>query len=289
MLGLLAALLAGAGVFVLIRPGSTTVGSTPLVPTLRNRVRDALVRAGIDGAHHSRLPGVVAAFFGAGTLIGWLMFGGFIAPACLGLFASSFPLATVRNKQRAISRESAQAWPRLIEQTRLLCGSLGKPIPQALIEVGRTAPAAMQPAFNAAEREWRSTTDFDRTAAVLKHRLADPTADIVCETLLVAHNLGGSDLQRRLRTLAEDRQSDLDARRDAVSKQAGVRFARNFVLIVPAGMALAGMSIGTGRAAYQSASGQLGLVVALATLALCWWWAGRLIKLPETQRVFRGE
>ena len=37
------------------------------------------------------------------------------------------------------------------------------------------------------------------------------------------------------------------------AKQAGVRFARRFVLIVPVGMAVAGLSIGTGREAYRTA------------------------------------
>jgi hypothetical protein len=34
-----------------------------------------------------------------------------------------------------------------------------------------------------------------------------------------------------------------------------VRFARRFVLIVPVGMAVAGLSIGTGRTAYETPLG----------------------------------
>ena len=70
---------------------------------------------------------------------------------------------------------------------------------------------------------------------MLKDRLADPTADAACETLLVAHELGGTDLDRRLEALAEDRVQDAQGRKDARAKQAGVRFARRFVLIVPVG------------------------------------------------------
>ena len=82
---------------------------------------------------------------------------------------------------------------------------------------------------------------------MLKRQLADPTADATCETLLVAHELGGTDLDRRLEALAEDRRQDAHGRKDARAKQAGVRFARRFVLIVPLGMALAGLSVGNGR------------------------------------------
>ncbi len=57
------------------------------------------------------------------------------------------------------------------------------------------------------------------------------------------------------------------------------------MLVVPAGMALAGLSIGTGRSAYQTPSGQLAVAVGLGIVAACWIWAGRLLRLPEEERV----
>jgi tight adherence protein B len=102
----------------------------------------------------------------------------------------------------------------------------------------------------------------------------------------VAHEVGGSDVDRRLAALVDDRVQDLQGRKDAQAKQAGVRFARRFVLIVPVGMALAGLSIGTGRAAYQTFLGQVLVAGGLAVVVACWLWAGRLMLLPEEERVF---
>jgi tight adherence protein B len=51
-------------------------------------------------------------------------------------------------------------------------------------------------------------------------------------------------------------------------------------------MALAGLSIGNGRAAYQTALGQAAVVAGVGMTVLCWLWAGRLLRLPEEQRVF---
>jgi tight adherence protein B len=130
------------------------------------------------------------------------------------------------------------------------------------------------------------STDFARTLTTLKTSLADPTADAACETLLVAHEVGGSDLDQRLDGLIQDRIQDTQGRKDARAKQAGVRFARRFVLIVPIGMALAGMSVGNGRSAYQTPFGQLMVVLAIATVVACWLWAGRIMRLPEEDRVF---
>jgi tight adherence protein B len=128
--------------------------------------------------------------------------------------------------------------------------------------------------------------DFNRTADVLKVQLADPTADVVCETLVVAQEVGGGGLDRRLAELIEDRLLDSKGRKDAEAKQAGVRFARRFVLLVPLGMALAGLSIGTGRAAYEAESGQLAVVVGIAAVIVCWVWSGRLMRVPGEPRVF---
>ena len=205
----------------------------------------------------------------------------------IGAFAATLPVATYR-RRRAVRRQRArESWPRLIDEIRILTGSAGRSIPQALFEVGRAGPNELRPAFDAAHREWLLSTDFARTVTVLKEQLADPTADATCETLLIAHELGGTDLDRRLDDLALDRRADTQGRKDAQAKQAGVRFARRFVLIVPLGMAVVGLSIGTGRSAYETPLGQVVVVAALGLIALCWAWAGHIMRLPDEERVLR--
>jgi tight adherence protein B len=58
------------------------------------------------------------------------------------------------------------------------------------------------------------------------------------------------------------------------------------VLVVPVGMALAGMSVGNGRDAYGTPLGQVLVLCGLAMTTACWLWAGRIMRLPEEQRVF---
>ncbi len=181
---------------------------------------------------------------------------------------------------------AAQAWPSLIEEIRVLTASAGRSVPQALFEAGARAPVELRDAFDAAHREWLLSTDFSRTIAVLEEQLADPTADATCETLLVAHEIGGSDLDRRLEALADDRVADVQARKDAAARQAGARFARRFVLLVPFGMAAAGLSVGTGRHAYQSDAGQLLVTLGILLVIGCWLWAGSIMRLPAERRVF---
>ena len=294
MISLTLALMAGIGVWWLY--SSTALGQRGFrvhstVPTDRSAGRidvDAWLRqAGIEGVDRREFAGVVTMLFSVAFVIGYAAFGGVAPAAAIAAFAASSPLAIYR-RRRQLRRASAQeAWPRMIEEIRVQTASLGRSIPHALFEVGARGPEELRPAFAAAHREWLLTTDLTRTLTVLKTRLADPTADMTCETLLIAHELGGTDLDRRLEALAADRLADVQGRKDARSRQAGARFARVFVLLVPAGMAVAGTSIGNGRDAYRSSTGQLIVMTALALVIACWVWAGHVMRLPDPDRVFK--
>lgn len=285
--------LAGAyGVFLLytavvfgwrgVGPGPALAGGTPA----RRRAEQWLAQAGLDDVRVSEFLGVMALLFLLATGLTFVAFGALLPAIAVGAFAATSPVASYRSRRRRRRERAAEGWPRMIEEIALLTGSLGRSIPQALFEVGRRGPEGMQPAFAAAHREWLLSTDFPRSLAVLKARLADATADAACETLLVAHEVGGADVQRRLAALVDDRIADLQGRKDARARQAGVRFARRFVLLVPLGMALVGLSIGDGRSAYEKPTGQGAALVAVLMVAACWVWSGRIMRLPEEERVF---
>jgi tight adherence protein B len=294
MMGVALSLLAALGVFflytaIVLRWSGLGFGPSlrpSAARTPRHRARDWLAQAGLEDLAPREFVGVCGGLALVGAVFGFALFGGFVVPLLVGLFAATIPIASYRHRRRQRQLQAQQAWPRMIEEIRILTSSVGRSIPQALFEVGRHGPAELTPAFDAAHREWLLSTDFARTLDVLKARLADPTADATCETLLIAHELGGSDLDHRLAALAEDRRLDTHDRKDARAKQAGARFARRFVLIVPFGMALAGMSVGNGREAYQTPTGQLAVVAALVMVVGCWFWAGQIMRLPDEERVF---
>ncbi len=262
--------------------------STPraATPGVRQRAVQWLTQAGLGEVGPLEFAAVLGALFVLGAAVGAAVFGGALPALILGLFAGSAPVATYRRRRLTRIEKARDAWPRLIEEIRILTGSAGRSVPQAFFEVGLAGPPELRAAFEAAHREWLLSTDFGRTLDVAKRRLADPTADATCETLLIAHELGGTDLDGRLNALADDRRQDMQGRKDARAGQAGVRFARRFVLVVPLGMAMVGLSIGNGRAAYATSIGQLVVAVALGLVVVCWLWSGRIMRLPDEQRVF---
>jgi tight adherence protein B len=295
VLPVLVALLGAYGVFLLytavvfrwrgigVGPGRLRTGIS-----VRARAEQWLAQAGLEGVGPTEFLTVMAVLFVVGAGATFAALGAFLPALAVGGFAATYPAASYRARRQQRRMRAAESWPRMIEEIALLTGSLGRSVPQALFEVGRGAPEEMRPAFAAAQRQWLISTDFERSVAVLKAGLADATADAACETLLVAHQVGGTDVQRRLAALVDDRIADLQGRKDARARQAGARFARRFVLFVPVGMALVGLSIGGGRDAYRSASGQLAAVVAVAMVIACWLWSGRIMRLPEEERVFHG-
>lgn len=282
MIALLAATAAAAGVHLLV--AESTGGAGRRSPArLRRRWSAVATSSGLD-ARRLVVSLAVAALLGA--FGGLAVFGAPLPAAVCGVFAATTPLAALDASRLRRRERAAEAWPGLLDEMRVQIVSLGRSVPRALFAVGERAPEEYRPAFVAARREWALSVDFGRALGVLTRELADPTADAVAETLLVAHEVGGGDLDRRLADLAEARRAEVGARRDAHSRLAGARFARLFVLLVPAGMALAGLSIGDGRAAYRTPTGQAVVVVALLLVAACWWWAGRIMRLPEPRRVF---
>jgi tight adherence protein B len=256
----------------------------------RQRVRrfgaGVATRLGIDDVDAREFAAIVVVLALLGGALGWAVFAGVLPALAIAAFGASFPVASARVRAQARRTRALEAWPRLIEELRILTGSLGRSIPQALFDVGARGPDELRPAFEVAQREWLLSTDFPRTIGVLKSRLGDATTDAVCETLLVAHELGGSEIDRRLEALADDRRLDCQGRKDARSRQAGARFARRFVLFVPLGMAMAGMSVGDGREAYGTATGQMLVLVGIGVVVVCWLWASRIMRLPSEERVF---
>lgn len=288
----LLALVTAVGVYLLYSAwayGWRHIGSnrSHLRRRVKQRCMDLLAQAGLARVRPRHVVSLCVLAATCGGTAGFAMYGGLLPSLVIGASAGVAPIAYLRNLRSRRRELARDVWPALLERTRIGIVSLGQSVPQALFAAARELDGPMRDAFDTAHREWLISTDFRRTLDVLAGELADPTADAVCETLVIAHSVGGQNIDQRLRRLIDDRMRDVQARRDARAKQAGVRFARWFVLLVPFGMAAVGLLIGDGRAAYASPMGQATVLVALGCIGACWVWAGSLLRLPHEQRVLR--
>lgn len=290
MIALLIASIAAYGVHLIYTSVAFGWKGTQPGPKLERKQRvsaaDYISKLGLGDLHPLALLSSMCVVAVVGFAFGTLLFGGVIPAALIGIFAAISPVGVARVRHEQLVDSAHHAWPGIIEEIRLLSGTLGRSIPQATFEVGLRTHDGLRPAFEEAHREWLISTDFARALDVLKSQLGHNTADVVAETLLTAHELGGGEVGNRLGALATDRMTDQRHRRDAIARQSGVRFARWFTLVVPLGMATTGLSIGDGREAYSTPLGQLLVVIALLLILASWLWAGRIMRLPSEERVF---
>jgi tight adherence protein B len=284
MIGVLIALTGGAGVYLLVFPPLRTHRGPQR--SWRTRSRTWLNQVGLHDVGGAELVAATATLGAGAGLVGFAVFGGLVPAAAMAACAAAGPFAWYRNRRTRRRAAADEQWPALIEEVRVRCGAAGQALPQAFLDAGLRAGEELRPTFERAQRTWALTTDFGVVCSEIKADLASASADATCEVLLVAHQLGGLDIDRRLAELAEDRRTDVILRREATAKLAGVRFARRFVLLVPAGMAAAGMSLGDGRAAFATPTGQLLAAVAIGLVVVCWIWSGRMMRLPAERRVF---
>ena len=171
MTGLLISLAGAYGVFLLYSAatGAGDRGATADRSwACRRRIADWLAQAGLADVRPLEFTLVAAALGLAGTVLGYALFAGAVPALLTGAFAATFPFAWYRDRREQRRAESQDAWPRMIEQLRVLTGAVGRSVPQALFEVGTTAPPEMQPAFDSARREWMLSTDFERALIALK-------------------------------------------------------------------------------------------------------------------------
>ena len=188
-------------------------------------VREWMTQAGLGDVRISELAGVILVFASIGALVAFALIGGVLPAIRAAAFAGSFLVATYRARRAKRRPEVREAWPRMIEEMRLLTGLLGRSVPRALFDVGRRGPGELRGGFAAAQRVWMNSTDFSRTIAVSKRgRRSDGRRD--ARDAPHGSWVGGSDLDRRLSAPVEDRVQDLQGRKDARAKQVGVRFAR---------------------------------------------------------------
>lgn len=192
------------------------------------------------------------------------------------VFALYFSLvAAEQHRLSKLELMTLHHWPDVLSELGLRIGAMGSPLPSAFFAAGSITPEELARAFRQAERSFGITGSFDSALITLKKLLSDPGTMIVTELLSVVQDAPGTDVTRLIEELRTDRLAEKDRHEEYNARLAGVRFARYFVIIVPAGMMLAGGTI-AGLSPYQTTIGKYGIAFAVFVLVGCWIWAARL-------------
>lgn len=224
--------------------------------------------------------------FGVALLVAVMTAGvtGLLSLALLAAGVSAcVPAMLARRKANALALEIEAAWPDVIDSVTSSVRA-GMSLPESLCALAELGPEPLRPRFAKFASDYRTSADFETSVIRLKAELADPVGDRICEALLSARDVGGTDLGRTLRSLGDFIRQDLRFRGEARARQSwtinGARLAVGAPWVV-----LVLLCTRPGAAdAYSSATGTLIILFSAVVTVVAYWLMMRLGQLPQQRR-----
>lgn len=248
------------------------------------RLRSWLAAAGLDQVSPAQfvLASVGLGFVLAAFVLVTIGSSGVALVASLGGCAA--PTAYYRRRRRSVRVARRRAWPEAIE---LLAGAVraGDTLPAAIGVVADRGPETLQPVFRSVVSDHRVTGDMVGALERMGSRVADPIADRIVRTLILAHRVGGRELGRVLRTLSAFLREDVATRREIEARQSWTVVAARVAASAPWLVLVLVASRPQGAAAFDSPTGVAVLLVGAGFTAVGYRLMMRLGRLAEEPRV----
>lgn len=285
-MGALLGLLFGLGCLLVVRARTRQVVVTSSGPDWRDRTRDLLVQAGIEGVSPGQLLGASAAL----SIVSFVLVLGtsqvLVIAVAFGGFASLLPLTLVRRRRVQRSVELREVWPEAVDN--LASGvRAGLSLPESLTQLGSRGPEQLRSAFRRFGDDYRATGRFNESLDRLKANLADPVGDRVVEALRMAREVGGTDLGRLLRTLSTFLREDARTRAELETRQGWTVNAARLALCAPWILLLLLSTQPSAVAAYNQPVGAVVLLIGGGVSFLAYRVMLRIARLPSERRVLR--
>nr|WP_209440755.1 type II secretion system F family protein [Amycolatopsis thermoflava] len=249
-------------------------GADPRLPRRVRRREDAA-----DPRRSLRLALAVAAGLVAGLVTGWLV-GGILA----GLACWALPQVLGRDSEHArrIARiEAVATWAEMLRDT--LSAAAG--LEQAILATAPLAP----PAIRREVGELAAGIEAgDRLAPALRRlgeRLDDPVGDLVIAALLLAAEQQTRQLADLLGSLAEAARGQASMRMRVEAGRARTRTSVRVIVGTTLAFAVAVVLLNRGyMGAYDSATGQIVLLMIGGLFAAGFAWLSRIARMPQPDR-----
>jgi Flp pilus assembly protein TadB len=279
----LIALLLGLGV-LLAYDGLTRTRAPKVSVSWSDRCASWLAAGGLGAVSPLQFVAASALVGLASGAVSVVMIGsvGVALVACLA--GSIAPASYYRSRRRTLRSARRRAWPDAIE---LLAGAVrtGDTLPAAIGVVADRGPESLRPVFRSVMSDHRVTGDLVGALERMGAAVADPTADRIVRTLVLAHRVGGRELGRMLRTLSAFLREDVASRREIEARQSWTVVAARVASSAPWLVLVLVASRPQGARAFDSPTGVVVLLVGAAVTAFGYRLMMRLGRLPEEPRV----
>jgi Flp pilus assembly protein TadB len=221
----------------------------------------------------------VIAGLAVGTVTGWVVGAILTALAVLNLPRILGPNTDHHHNLERI--EAIASWTEMLRDTLVAAAGLE----QAIIATASASPAAIREEITElAVRLKRG----ERLAPCLRHladQLRDPTADLVISALVLAAEHQARQLANLLGELASEAREQASMRMRVEAGRARTRTSVRVIVITTLSFAIGLMLLDRGYLApYNSAFGQIMLLLMGGLFAAAFWWLARIARLREPQR-----
>jgi tight adherence protein B len=221
------------------------------------------------------------ALLGVGLILGTAIFGSYVISAPFAFFLAATPSFKAGANRRQIASAITQAWPDAIDHLSSAIRA-GLNLSESLSAIGLRGPAPLRPVFIALGNDLASGTSLERALVHFCAECNDPIADQLTETILIAHEVGGSEIGRLLRTFSQFLRLEIQTRDEIRVRQGwvvnGARIAAAAPWILLALLSLRKESV----AAYQTSGGILTIVIGGVVSVVAYLWMRRLARLGVT-------
>lgn len=178
--------------------------------------------------------------------------------------------------------ELAESWPGYLEQTRAKMLSSSRSLSYVIFENSGITSVFFGDLIQHGRREFETSGNLQKAVQTL-WRSADneEVTSFVCAALCDTVGSTSSQIENQLSIISGTIRSRNALKEETNSRLAGVRTARLFILIIPVGMALAGVSFAGSIRPFLTGASILQMMVALFILGLCWYWSNKLMSFPS--------
>jgi tight adherence protein B len=284
--GAFVGLIAGIGLLLIWRSGPRAPQRQAPGPGWATRRNELIRQAGIESVSSVQLLGLQAFAAVLAGLVVQLVTATVAVAACFAAFAFVGPLAVVRRMRQRRQVALRELWPEAIDNLASAVRA-GLSLPEGVSGLGARGPEPLRPAFARFGVSYRASGRFAECLSALKHDLADPVGDRVCETLRVAREVGGSDLGTVLRTLSELLRVDARTRAELETRQGWTISAARLAVAAPWIVLLLLGSQSSTLQTFDSSGGVLLLGIGAAVCLVAYRIMVRIGRLPEEPRVLR--
>lgn len=216
--------------------------------------------------------------FGIGLLFGELIFGSFVIGMPFALLLAAIPTLLDGARHRRTANAITQAWPDAIDHLSSAIRA-GLNLVESLSAIGLRGPAPLRPFFISLGNDLAGGTPLEAALARFCVECHDPIADQLVETVLIAHEVGGSEIGRLLRTFSQFLRVELQTREEIRVRQGwvvnGARIAAAAPWILLALLSLRRESV----VAYQTPGGMFVIFIGAILSVVAYLWMRRLARL----------